>query len=273
MTSQGGAVRGAVRFSAAPCAGGQLCCWTRPRTGPIAQVSCWRLTVGLVVARRSESLRMRLGRRAAAAFGGCLRSRAGPPVGSSARGGCGRAHKAAVRNGSALLPRFARGRVVLVGASRCLWSPSVLGSLPRQRLKEADWSGGIKPDRCCCGAVSFGLTPPAQPAWASPADAARNPEHNTLIGKKDPPNEAANSCRTVLPRKPVRGAGEAARGLRAGGHWPVGSRIGSRGQRGEMCALTCVGRSAAARGARHRQRPGSRSDHRGLPVPLRCLVT
>jgi hypothetical protein len=109
----------------------------------IRGLSRWRLAVFAgTIARRSESLRMRLGRRLPAAFGGCLRSRAGPPAGSTVRGRCGRTQRAAARNGSALLPRSVRGRASLLAGARCLWSPSVLGSSPRQRLTEAARSGG-----------------------------------------------------------------------------------------------------------------------------------
>ena len=145
----------------------------------------WRLAV-LVgkSAHGSESLRMRLGGRLAAAFGGCLRSKAGlrraPQRGGRLRSDCG----AAVRGGSALLPRVVRGCGAWLAASRCLWSPSVLCPTPRMRLTEADRSGGIKPDHSCCGPAAFGLTPPARPAWASPAYAAWDPEHNTLMVRR-----------------------------------------------------------------------------------------
>ncbi|MEZ0112800.1 hypothetical protein ABH920_006824 [Catenulispora sp. EB89] len=44
----------------------------------------------------------------------------------------------------------------------------VPGSPSRRRLTEADRSGGIKSDPCCCGAVSCDLTPPARSAWLRP---------------------------------------------------------------------------------------------------------
>ena len=73
--------------------------------------SRWRLAV-LVgkTARGSESLRMRLGGRVAAAFGGCLKSKAGlrraPQRGGRLRLGWW----AAVRGGSALFPSCRMGR-------------------------------------------------------------------------------------------------------------------------------------------------------------------
>ncbi|MEZ0114284.1 hypothetical protein ABH920_008318 [Catenulispora sp. EB89] len=59
------------------------------------------------------------------------------------------------------------------GGSRC-WAPVVAcgrlvpGSPSRRRLTEADRSGGIKSDPCCCGGVSCDLTPPARSAWLRP---------------------------------------------------------------------------------------------------------
>ena len=110
----------------------------------------------------------------------------------------------AVRNGSAWAPRSARGCAARWGGGwsfgrQVFWVPCRICA-----RREADWSGGIKPDRSCWPTVSSGLTPPAQPAWASPADAARNPEHNTTIGKKDPPNHLVDLCYRVGLRESRR---------------------------------------------------------------------
>ena len=160
--------------------------------------SRWRPAASLSkTAHRSESLRTRLIWRLPAAFEGRLNSKAGPPAGSTARGGCGRAQKRRSATVRLCFPRSARGCASLWGGGRCLWLRSVLGSLPRQRLKEADRSGGIKPDHTCWPPETLGLTPPARSAWLRPREAARHPEHNTIHGEKDPPNDVLGRCRTA----------------------------------------------------------------------------
>ena len=102
-----------------------------------AHMSCRRLAVGLVAAHRSESLRTRLGRRLAAAFGGCLRSRAGPPAGSTARG-CPRAEAEGLRPATVRLCfGFVRGSVALSGGGwsvgrRVSWVPRHVSALRKQ---------------------------------------------------------------------------------------------------------------------------------------------
>ena len=110
---------------------------------------------------------MRLGWRLAAAFGGCLKSRAGPPAGSTARG----IPATRAEWWRPATVRLCWSRSGLGGAAWwrcCLWLRSVLGPSPRQRLKEADRSGGVKPDHTCWPPVSFGWTPPARSAWLRP---------------------------------------------------------------------------------------------------------
>ena len=68
------------------------------------------------------------------------------------------------------------------------------GSRPASRNQAGSlllWSGFVRLDTDC--PVSL----------ATPADAARNPEHNTPIGETDPPNDVVGSVRTA----PSCGAG------------------------------------------------------------------
>ena len=197
---------GAVRLSAACCVGGRRSSQTRPRAGPshMHLVGGWRLAVG-GWARSDASVRV-----TAHAFGLAAGGRVWwvPKIKSRASGGLlgkGRLRSDSKccgprRFGSSRDIRCARGRAALLGGGRCLWSPSVLGSLPRQRLTEADRSGGVQPHRCCCGPVSSGWTPPARSAWLRPRDAARNPEHNTTIGVEDPPKPMVGTFLTVPAR-------------------------------------------------------------------------
>ena len=147
-----------------------------------------------------------------AAFGGHRKSKAGLRRAPQRRGSCGRA--AGLRPATVRLcfPSSARGRAAPLAATRCLWSPSALAPSPHQRLTEADRSGGIKPNHTCCGPASSGLTPPAQSAWASPADAARDPGHNTLVwcegstergGRRTPPRAAPRRPAAPPPTPPT----------------------------------------------------------------------
>ncbi len=187
MASQGNA----VRLSAAGCAGGRRCSRTRPRTGPNLCMLRWRVAVSaFTTARGSESLRTRLGRRAPAAFGGCLRSKAGASGGrSSTRGDPSRPavcwRPATVRLSITLLPAPRCLPAVLLVVAR-FWVPrrviAVNGTSPVWRNQAASqllW--------CCF--VRLDTAKPAR--LAAPADAARDPEPNPRMVRLDPGNDMA----------------------------------------------------------------------------------
>src|SRR5882762_1206115 len=113
------------------------------------------------------------GRRLAAACGGHLRSRAGPPAGLCSGGGGSRCQVSVM-----LLVAFVPD------------SPS------RRRLTEADRPGGVKPHHCCCAHAPSGWTPPDRPAWLRPPT-RRGIRDNPGVCKKDP------RATTVGPGRPV----------------------------------------------------------------------
>ena len=102
--------------------------------------------------------------------------------------------------------RGAVGRRLLLVVAQCsgfLATSAPNGSRPASRYQAGSlllWSGFVRPDTGCPASL------------ATPADAARNPEHNTLIGKTDPPNSMLGSrCRVPdsvcsLPPGAVSGA-------------------------------------------------------------------
>ena len=93
--------------------------------------------------------------------------------------------------------RCAVGRGSLLVVAECsgfLATSAPYGSRPASRYQAASlllWSGFVRLDTDC--PVSL----------ATPADAARNPEHNTTIGKKDPPKDMVTQAvphrRTAVP--------------------------------------------------------------------------
>jgi hypothetical protein len=120
----------------------------------------WRLAVGVgKTAHRSESLRMRLGGRLSAAFGGCLKSKAGPPAGTTAKGGGASGCGVAARDGLAFQEAFVaygtglRGGVaVLLVVAQCsgpLATSAPYGSRPVRRSQAEShllWSGFVRLD-------------------------------------------------------------------------------------------------------------------------------
>jgi hypothetical protein len=85
-------------------------------------VTRWRAAVMVfTTARGFESLRMRLVWRAAAAFEGRLKSKAGPPAGTTAMGGGALGCGVAARDGSAFQEAF-----VAYGAALRCWAAVLL---------------------------------------------------------------------------------------------------------------------------------------------------
>ncbi|MEZ0107304.1 hypothetical protein ABH920_001295 [Catenulispora sp. EB89] len=127
----------------------------------------WRLAV----VRVHDRARVRVtahtsGGRLAAAFGGCLKVKDRASGGACAASG--------TRSGEG------GGRAVC--CRTLLVVACVPGSPSHRRLTEADRSGGIKSDPCCCGVVSCDLTPPARSAWLRPPT-RRGTRDNPACGK------------------------------------------------------------------------------------------
>src|SRR6185312_8255222 len=92
----------------------------------------------------------------------------------------------------------------------------------------------------CCGPAASGLTPPARPAWASPAYAAWDPEHNTLMVRRI--HRTTNLLRGPYlgcgPGRPLNSDPRDHRPRQCGARRRV--RLGLAGDQGEQCAAVQV---------------------------------
>ncbi len=187
----------------------------RGRSSVVRDASRWRLAVfACTIARRSESLRMRLVWRVAAAFGGCVEASGGPPR----RGGDPRVGLFAA--GPRLFGFLSAVACVALLGGGAACGRRVLGPSPRRRLTEPARFGGIKPDRCCCGPAPFGLTPPNRAGWLRPLTRrGTQNQHPAWSGRNRRTTRPVALRRRhppTAPPKSPRPATKAERGLRPG---------------------------------------------------------